>query len=364
VAESAVVAVTALVPGSFDWLRARLLYLGSSEIAAIYPAQADSPTNTGTLHPWLSEWKLWAIKTGKISESEVDGEQRLCAMVRDEPHLYWGCALEPVIRLGYSQLTQRRVSEGRVMQTHPTVACMCTNTDGEIFDVEHRDGAGVLEIKTASVFDRADWFDARELDPPLYYQVQVQAELACTGLSWASLCVYFAGERQPLRWRDIDRNPTFIADLEQRAAAWWHKHVTLGEMPPIDGSDSTREAIRQVYPQDDGTIVRLPDSFAPVLDRITAATKMVEHAKHERALAYNAIAATMGPAKYGQVYDGRGVIFSTDTNGVRRFRVVGVERMKKARRETRTRYPTPVAVPSGIEAVVNTIASYTWGAKT
>jgi predicted phage-related endonuclease len=353
--------MTALVPGSSEWCRARLDYLGSSEIAAVYHAPADAPTNTGTLHPWLSEWKLWAMKTGRIVEPDVDDEQRLCAQVRDEPHLYWGNAHEAEIRLGYKRLTQRRVTAGRIMQAHPTVTCMCTNTDGEIFDVEDRDGPGVLEIKTTSVFTRSDWFDRRDLDPPLYCQVQIQAELACTGLRWASLAAYFAGDRQPLRWRDIDRNDVFIADLERRAAAWWHKHVVLDEAPAIDGSEFTREAIRAVYPSDDGSIVRLPDEFAPVLDLLAFSQTQRDQAEDAIAVIRNMLAVTMGAAKYGQIYDGRGVVFGTDVNGTRRLRIVGAERMTKARREMGAERLSTVVVPAGVEAMVSEIAERTWG---
>jgi putative phage-type endonuclease len=335
--------MTAPVQGSAEWLRARALGIGGSEASVLYGC-----------NPWQNELALWARKTGRIIDPP--------ATIHTAPALYWGTALEKVVRQGYQDLTGRNVTDGHTLLQHPECPVLVANTDGTIIDVEGKDGPGVYEGKCASAFARRDWY-AEDSAPsiPLHYQVQVQHYLACTGYRWASLAVYFGGDRQPLAWFDIERHEGLISDLLERASRWWRDHVVADVPPAIDDSPTTEATLRAIRPLDTGAIVRLPDEFAPVLDRLAACDTLAAQIEAERQRCRNLVIATMGDAAYGQVYDGRGFTFRAEGSGGRVLRVASEGRMKRARQDTGVSYPPAAEVPPGVAEQLQGIASIAWG---
>jgi putative phage-type endonuclease len=334
------------VQGSEEWLRARARGIGGSEASVLYGC-----------NPWMNETALWGRKTGRIVEPP--------ATIHTAPALYWGTALEGVVRQGYQDLTGRRVVAGHTLLSHPECPVLVANTDGTLVEVSGKDGPGVYEGKTASVFARRDWY-AEDGSPsiPLHYQVQVQHYLACTGYRWGSLAVYFGGDRNPLAFFDIERHEGLISDLLERAARWWRDHVELDQQPPIDASPGTEAALRQIHPTDTGQMVLLPDEFGPVLDhmgRIDALATMVDAEKQR---CRNIVIATMGSAAYGQVYDGRGFTFRVEGSGSRVLRIASAGRMKRARLETGTKYPPAAYVPPDVAEAITGISHFSWGFPT
>lgn len=330
--------------GTEEWRRARARGIGGSEASVLYGC-----------NPWMNEHALWALKTGRVSPPEVT--------IQTAPSLYWGTALEPVVRRGYQDLTGRTVVEGDTLLAHPDVPVLLANTDGTLIDVEGRGGPGVYEGKTASVFARREWYTEDGLPSiPLHYQVQVQHYLACTGYSWASLAVYFGGDREPLRFFDVERHDALIDDLLHRAARWWHDHVELDRPPNIDALPQTESTLRAMRPRDDGSIVLLPDEFVPVLDRLAALDVLMGQLEAEKQRCRNLVIATLGDAAYGQVYDGRGFTFRNERSSSGRvLRTASEGRMKRARRDTGINYPPPAYVPPGVGEQLAQISSISWG---
>lgn len=332
-----------LVQGSEEWARARLRGIGGSEASVLYGC-----------NPWLNEYGLWALKTGRVEQPS--------ATIHDTPAIYWGAALEGAVRRGYQDLTGRRVVEGHTLLEHPECHVLLANTDGTVVDVEGKPGPGVYEGKTASVFVRRDWYDGDGRPSiPLHYQVQVQHYLACTGFRWGSLAVYFGGDRNPLEWFDIERHDVLINDLVERASRWWHDHIILGRPPAVDGSAATEATLRKICPRDNGMMVRLPDEFAPVIDRLKAADEIIREAEAEKQRCRNLVISTLGEAAYGQTYDGRGFTFREERDGQRVLRLASPERMARARRETGSEYPPAAYVPPDVAMQVFGIASVAWG---
>ena len=336
--------------GSPEWLAARRQGLGGSEVSALYQLADGSSAN-----PWLSQHALWLDKTGRISVERTS--------IKSHPHLYWGTALEPVVRKAYADLTGRVVVDGDTLLRHSS-APMVANTDGTIIEVEGKDGPGVYEGKASTVFSRSDWYD-EDGSPslPLHYQVQVQHYLACTGYRWASLAVYFGGRRQPLEWFDIERHEGVIADLEDRTTRWWRTHVELDEPPPLDSTPGTEQALRAASPTDSGHMVKLPSGFEAVIDRLNWLDSMTSANASERQRLRNIIISTLGHAAYGETVDGRGFTFRTEKSGQRKLRIASHARMDRARKETQTERPGPAFVPPGVGAAVSEVEGWVWQAR-
>lgn len=284
--------VPALAQGSEAWRAARGAGIGGSEVAALYP---NPRAKTGTHHPWLSEYKLWALKTGRLRSPP--------ATLRDAPHLWLGQKLEPVVREAYQELTGYVVKEGSTMLRHPELACMIANTDGEIEAVDER-GPGVFEGKTTTFWSKDDWADGKT---PIYYQAQTQHYMACTGLLWAGVIVFIQGQRGvPFAIREVERNDGFIERMMERIDRWWARHV-VGDTPPeADGSKQTRETIDALFPEPKGAVVPMGEAWLEVRDRLGEVGRRLKELEAEKHRLENKIRAAVGDGEYAELPDGTG----------------------------------------------------------
>lgn len=283
--------------GTAEWLELRKGGIGGSEVSALYPCEG---TKTGTHHPWLSPYKLWALKTGRLKSTKSDPIET--------PALWWGTHLEPVVRVAYAEVTSREVVDGDTHLRNPRVQAMIANTDGTILGDPR--GPGVYEGKTTTIFSRSAWDDG----VPLYYQAQVQHYMACTGYTWGSVALYMAGERQPLRYYDIERNDAFIADIEQRVAAWWERHIVNGEEPEPDASEQTRETIAALWPDaQPASVVDMGDDWADLAEQLDQASIAIKVAETKKRELENKIKAAIADREFATLPDGSGFSLKTST---------------------------------------------------
>lgn len=139
------------------------------------------------------------------------------------------------------------------------------------------DGPVVIEVK---VTDRAsEWMDDDVDRIPMQYFLQVQHYLALEGVNVGHLAVLVEGNE--LRsWR-IERDEEVLAGLAETYADFW-QHVTDRVPPEPDGSEATAEALRRMYPRDDGSERVATPEEASYVDRVLAARQMVREAETER----------------------------------------------------------------------------------
>ena len=202
--------------------------IGGSEAAAVCG-----------VHPWLSPYRLAALKRGLIARDDLSGVERV----------RWGTILEPVVAQEYAERTGRKVRVRRAVVRHPEHAYIGGHIDRWI--VGDPRGRGVLEVKTTSERNAADWAD----EPPLHYQIQLQHYLMVTGARWGSLCALVGG--QELRWLDVERNERFCDALLAREVDFWTRYVVGDEMPSTDDSEDCARAVAALHPRDDGSTVAL-----------------------------------------------------------------------------------------------------------
>jgi predicted phage-related endonuclease len=187
------------------------------------------------IDPWRSRVALWLEKRGEWPN------------LTSEPAL-WGRLLEPVV---YAEL------ERRGYHVMPAPADGFQDDDNPWL-VGHPDGfaelkgeAALLEIKTAGQWTANEW--KGESGAPLPYLLQLHHYFELTGYSLALLAVLIAGQR--LETRIVHRDDAVIArmlELEGDFIA----HLREGQMPAPDGSDSTKEALREMFVPTPGLVVR------------------------------------------------------------------------------------------------------------
>jgi putative phage-type endonuclease len=238
------------------WLDARRDLIGSS----------DMPVVTGSSPYATSLLTLWAIKTRLIEPEPPD---------EDAQELYdLGHALEPAIAERYTAKTGRRVRRVNQLLRHPTIPFLGASLD-RVSAV--RGERRIVELKFAP---HRRWADGPER-VPAGVQDQVQAQMLVSGYPVADVAVLNGG-RVEVYTIEADRG--YQDDLVYLAREKLWRYVETGEMPPVDGSDSTRQTLARLASRRaivNGTHIRA----TPDLDAMAQAlrgTQTAEKAAHEQ----------------------------------------------------------------------------------
>ncbi|MFO6054629.1 YqaJ viral recombinase family protein, partial [Pseudomonas aeruginosa] len=119
---------------------------------------------------------------------------------------------------------------------------MLANIDREVIGASD---VQILECKTAGINGARLWKDG----VPVYVQLQVMHQLAVTGKQAADVAVLLGG--QHLEIHRIERDEELIGRLIELERDFW-AYVQRDTPPPADGSDSAEQALRCLYPEDQG----------------------------------------------------------------------------------------------------------------
>lgn len=263
------------------WLQERLTGIGASDAAAICG-----------VNPWKSALMLYAEKIGAVPPSDEHSGP-----------MEWGHRLEDPIAEAYEEETGRTTRDlgAFVIQRHKEYSFLMATLDRRVsvlaappanIIVPPAIGDGVLEIKTTNAWNKAEW----EEEPPLYYQVQVQHQMMVTALEWGSLAVLIGG--QEFLWQDHTRNDGFIVKLMALEIEFWDR-VQRRDPPPPDASESSSEALKLLYPQEERDTCVLPAELIEADDNRQRAIGELEKWQRLRDESENRIKAAIGPFTFG-----------------------------------------------------------------
>ncbi|PCC99209.1 YqaJ viral recombinase family protein [Halopseudomonas pelagia] len=210
-----------------DWLDVRKRGIGSS----------DSSAAIG-LNPYKSPLELWLEKTNRdqgLAKPNSDD---------DTAPVFWGVILEPVVASQYQRRTGNKVRKVNAVLQHQEHPWMLANIDREVIGSAE---VQILECKTAGINGAKLWRDG----VPKYVEVQVMHQLAVTGKQAADVAVLLGG--QQLEVYRIERDEILIQKLIELEQQFW-RYVETDTPPPADGSDSADQALRLLYPEDNGVV--------------------------------------------------------------------------------------------------------------
>ncbi|MDH6351889.1 lambda-exonuclease family protein [Brevibacillus sp. 1238] len=230
-----------------EWLQWRKKGIGGSDAGAV-----------AGFSKYRSPVVVWLEKTGKAEASQEESQAAR-----------FGRKLEPIVADEFAERTGLKIEPIYEMLAHEDYPFMLANLDRLI----HMDGElGVLECKTADKYLAAEWDEEKMPD---HYYLQVQHYLAVTGLKFAYIAVLIGGN--DFRYKRIDRNDEVIAHLIKIESDFWN--LVEEDIPPaVDGTESTTEMIRQLYPESNGQEIILPEVAMDWLDQYhKAAAKVKEY---------------------------------------------------------------------------------------
>ncbi len=270
------VAQAALSPRE-AWLAKRQKMLTASDAAAALG-----------VNPYKSAVQLWSEKTGLVDPSDLSGNEAVELGIR----------LESFTREAFADRTGREVQPWAqyVLVHHQTVDFLGCTPDA----TQRKDGdsdTGNLQIKTSLGYAARRWNDG----PPMEVQIQVQCEIAVMGLDWGTIAVLLAGPR--LRYFDVERNDRFIAAMIDKLAEFW-QCVQRREMPTVDGSFATTQALAKLHPNDDGSSKMLPSVGRQWSDDLAAIRNNIKAEQAKERVIVNKFRKHIGDATYGCLPDG------------------------------------------------------------
>lgn len=260
------------------WHRYRRTGIGASEIAAVLGES-----------PWTSPLALYAEKLGRLERDYSDNEA-----------VYWGNKLEGPIVEAYSERTGRQTRRSCKLlrsSVHPWALC---TLDAETWITGAEPWP--LEIKNAASFKADEWEDG----PPPHYYFQIQQQMLVTGAHVATIAALLGGQR--MVWADVPRDEVTIRKIIFHGDRFWER-VMRRDVPPPDGSDSTKRALAALYPTGSGMIV-LPGSVRDVADELEALKAQRAQIGKQIDAIENAVKAALGDAETGVMHDGRSFVWS------------------------------------------------------
>lgn len=170
--------------------------------------------------------------------------------VFDDEMVWWGRALEPVVRQKYAELTGRTVVLPAGTLRHPAYGFMLAHVDGII-----RDESRGYEGKTA--FHSTGWGEEGTDQIPREYLLQVHHYLTVTQFETWDVAVLI-GRRFQIYEVAADRE---MSEMLIAGEAEFMRRVREGDPPSLDYDHPTaRDVVKKLYPGTNGARLVASDS--------------------------------------------------------------------------------------------------------
>jgi len=244
-----------------DWLAARRDTIGSSDMAIIVGEA-----------PYKSAYTLAAEKLGIIAPSVDPATQKLM----DIGHL-----MQPVLLTLYETETGRHPKAVHGWRAHRELTWATASLDGT---------APTRRVVEAKWTHARRWRSGEKV--PGDVAVQCQWQMFVVGWDVADVVVL---DHTQARVETVERDDAMIDDLLYFAREF-RGYLERGELPPIDGSESTAQALRARHPADDGSWLPAQpelEQLANDLAEARSAKRIAEDAERNVA---NALRAVIGDA--------------------------------------------------------------------
>ena len=247
-----------------EWLEHRRKSIGGSDASAIIG-----------MNNYSSPYTVWADKLGKIPPKEDNEAMRL------------GRDLEDYVAKRFTEETGKKVRRENNILINPDIPFAHANVDRMIVGED----AG-FEAKTTSALNVKRFKNG---EYPENYYAQCVHYLMVTGCERWYLGVLVLGVE--FKWFVIERDEGEIEALRKSEADFW-EYVKSGEAPMVDGSDSTSETLRTIYPESNGDEVSLM-AFESDLQQYMTLSSLLDDVKKQKEEVANKIKAFMGEASKG-----------------------------------------------------------------
>lgn len=246
-----------------EWLEIRKNYIGGSDAGAIIG-----------LNPYSSPYAVWAEKVGFVPGFEGNTKTKV------------GSYLEEFVAQMFEDESGKKVRRCNFTLVNDDYPWACANIDREIVGED-----ALLEIKTTNSFVNTKKFKQGEY--PDQWMAQMTHYLAVTGKKKAYLAVL--SECKDFRIFELDRDESEINALMEAESKFWNTYVVPIKAPPVDGSYSTTEAVKQIFQTADDYTADL-NGMDHLLAQRKTFTDLKKHTEENIAEIDNQLKVLMGSA--------------------------------------------------------------------
>jgi putative phage-type endonuclease len=211
-------------------------------------------------------------KTGQVEPEDISNEERII----------WGHKLEELVAQRFCEITGKRVRKKGLLRSYRK-PFMQASLDREIIG----ENAG-LECKTCSGYLAREWEDDKIPDS---YYAQVMHYLSVTGMDKFYIACLIGGNQ--FVWKEIPRNESDIEALEAMEEEFWN-HVTDLTAPPLDGSDSCAQALREKFHGGIETPLELDAKAMDMVNQYRRLKEAADDIKDEMETIKNILCGTLG----------------------------------------------------------------------
>lgn len=253
-----------------DWLAARRSILTASNTAAVLG-----------LHPFKSALELYVEMVSPQDEPEP---------TIDSP-MFWGSALESGIFEAVSRYYGWENVPGGELLRSRRYPHLGATLDGAV----RWEGAPwrVYEGKTTTIFRSKDW-DEEAGEAPTHVIIQAQHQLLVTGADMAVVFCLVGGQR-PVKI-EIEANEELHALIIEQSEAFLDR---VQRLDPPDPTEADTEALKKLYDQEDGSIVRLPDEAVKWTHALSELAEQKKAIEIREKYLKNLLRASIGNATWG-----------------------------------------------------------------
>lgn len=202
-----------------EWLNLRKKSIGGSDAGALMD-----------MNPYQSPISLYADKMELSKPKESNEAMRL------------GTDLEDYVARRWTEKTGKRVRNDNFMYQDDEFEFITANIDRDVVG----ENAG-LECKTMSSFAK---YDLEGGEVPAMYYAQCQHYMMVKGYDKMYLAILVL--QRGLYHFEIERDEDFISQLRDAEVSFWREHIEKKQMPAPDGSDSSMETLRELFPDGRG----------------------------------------------------------------------------------------------------------------
>lgn len=191
--------------------------VGASEVAALFGE-----------HPWLSRYALWHAKAGLVPLPKFDNERTQAGRTLERA----------IMELAAERYEWKNVRKS-VWRRHEKIEGMGCTPDFE-FMVDKK--TQLAEIKN---IDAKRFFTEWGEEPPIYYLIQAQHQLAVTGLERSTIVCLIGGNS--IKKFEYERSPVVISAIEDRVREFWES-IRSGKCPEPDSHAATKATLKSFHP--------------------------------------------------------------------------------------------------------------------
>jgi len=258
-----------------QWLERRKAGIGGSEAAAIAGAS-----------DWASPLSVYLDKVGAVPPQEQNEAME------------WGSRLEAAVILKFEDATGYAVGGRQDFYQSAEHPFMLATIDGRFVGHDLEDW--LYEGKTTNAWKAQEWRDG----VPLHVWVQVQHDLAVTGLRHACVATLVGGNHY--EQHEVAREDEYIAVLIEMERIFYERHMLPQVPPPVEGHKADTDALALLYPEsNDAEVLTLGPGAEEALSDYLAYALAEREAGDEKTAAQNRLKQMLGEAEAGVVGEWR-----------------------------------------------------------